>query len=222
MKQHLCDTTFPRSQRVNQQPPYRFYSLDELQYLEAGGYFSRRSAQTAVRRKGSVGTPAWDLRFAAFRQSATRLMLTASGCSLSTCGFPQAIKSASDAADTSDMSVIPSQTSTISGLLDAAATRHRVTSQNLANVNTPAYRRLDVSFEEQLAERIRAGDVADEIDITPEIVSDDQSPSRADGNNVDIDREIGTLNKNAILYQTYMSVLTTKYSQLRTAISGRS
>src|SRR4029079_13125873 len=39
----------------------------------------------------------------------------------------------------------------LSQTLDAAALRHRVIAQNVANVNTPGYRRLEVSFEADLA-----------------------------------------------------------------------
>ena len=39
----------------------------------------------------------------------------------------------------------------LSRVLDTAALRHRVIAQNVANVNTPGYRRLEVTFEDELA-----------------------------------------------------------------------
>ncbi|MEJ7590453.1 MAG: hypothetical protein WKF77_02820 [Planctomycetaceae bacterium] len=44
--------------------------------------------------------------------------------------------------------------------------------------------------------------------------------ARADGNNVDIDREMGQLNKNAMLQQTYVQLLSTYLEQMRLAIQG--
>ena len=102
-------------------------------------------------------------------------------------------------------------------LITAAETRHRVISNNIANVNTPNYRRLDVSFEEQLAREL-AGDPA--VQAQPEIVQTPGLVARADGNNVDIDREIGQLNKNAMLQQTWIQLLASDLEQMRLAISG--
>jgi len=120
------------------------------------------------------------------------------------------------------MSVTVSQFDLLSKLLDASELRHRVISQNVANVNTPGYHRLAVSFEEELAQRLRSsgGDAA--IDgLTPEIYEELGLPVRADGNNVDIDKEMGQLNKNALLYQTYAQVLASRLSMMRSAITGR-
>ena len=55
---------------------------------------------------------------------------------------------------------------------------------------------------------------------TPEVVATPGLTARADGNNVDIDREIGQLNKNAMLQQTYVQLLSTYLEQMRLAIQG--
>ena len=118
------------------------------------------------------------------------------------------------------MTVIPSQFDMLSKLLDAAELRHRVISQNVANVNTPGYRRLDVDFEAMLARRL-AGSSGDISDVEPEIREAAGQPGRADGNTVDIDQEMGQLNKNALLYQTYAQVLASKLAMMRSAITGQ-
>ncbi len=119
------------------------------------------------------------------------------------------------------MNVTVSQFDLLNKLLDASELRHRVISQNVANVNTPGYHRLAVSFEEELADRLRsAGDV--NIDgMTPSVYEEQGLIVRADGNNVDIDKEMGQLNKNALLYQTYAQVLASRLSMMRSAITGR-
>lgn len=120
-------------------------------------------------------------------------------------------------ADAADMQSLNPQFDLLGRLITAAETRHRVISNNIANVNTPNYRRLDVSFEEQLAREL-AGDVSGPAQ--PEVVQTPGLVARADGNNVDIDREMGQLSKNAMLQQTWIQLLASEMEQMRLAISG--
>lgn len=118
-----------------------------------------------------------------------------------------------------DMFEFSSNIQRLPQLLDAAELRHRVISHNLANVNTPGYTRQDVKFEEQLAQAIKSrSDLASKV--TPEVADDNSASMRADGNNVDIDREIGQMNKNAILAQMYSQVLRTQFDTMRRAVEA--
>lgn len=120
--------------------------------------------------------------------------------------------------DSSDMPTVPTHVQMMSQLMQAAEVRHRVISQNIANVNTPNYLARDVEFEAELAERLKAGDAAGIHRIQPEVRLQEGLVTRADGNNVDIDREIGRLNKNSLLYQTYSQVTAAYYDSMRRAI----
>jgi flagellar basal-body rod protein FlgB len=102
--------------------------------------------------------------------------------------------------------------------MDAAELRHRVLSQNIANVNTPEYKRQDVSFEAALSAQLHGDGSADLEGLSPEVFEEAGLPERADGNNVDIDREIGQLNKNSLLYETYSQVLASYYDSMRRAM----
>ena len=96
--------------------------------------------------------------------------------------------------------------------LDCAATRHKIIANNIANVNTPGYKRQFVSFEEQLAAAVDRNE-----DCTGEPTSDEECEQKAgpvvqtdrrhvmrnDGNNIDIDAEMADLAKNSISYQVY-------------------
>lgn len=104
--------------------------------------------------------------------------------------------------------------------MDVADLRHRVISQNLANVNTPGYRRMDVEFEKQLAQEMSRPAASGRSSVSPEIVEDDSSSMRADGNNVDIDREIGHLGKNAILFQMYSQLLKSQFDTMKRAVEA--
>ena len=118
------------------------------------------------------------------------------------------------------MSVTPSQFDLLSKLVDVTAMRHKILSQNVANVDTPGYRRMSVSFDEMLAARMdRRGDNALKT-VRPEVYEDDSSPDRVDGNNVDIDREMMQINKNTLLNNTLLQVIGTKTAMMRRAING--
>lgn len=120
------------------------------------------------------------------------------------------------------MAVIPSQFDLLARLTDATQLRHQVLAQNVSNVNTPGYRRLDVRFDEALAEQLANSGPGSANSIRPEVVEDHVTPARRDGNNVEIDLEMMRLNKNTLLGNTYLQLLATKISMMKRAVSGRS
>jgi flagellar basal-body rod protein FlgB len=111
----------------------------------------------------------------------------------------------------------PKHTELLTRLMQVSDIRHRVVSQNLANVNTPGYQRLKVEFEEELARELLEGADA-ELTQDPVVAADTSLPARADGNNVDIDLEIGELQRNSMLYQTYAQLLASQFATMRMAI----
>ena len=103
-------------------------------------------------------------------------------------------------------------------LLNVASLRHDVIAQNVANVNTPGYQTLEVSFEEMLQEALATGAP---VQPTPLVVPGQGGIERDDGNNVDIDMEIARLQKNSLYFKVYTQLLATELAQYRSAISGR-
>lgn len=112
----------------------------------------------------------------------------------------------------------PSGLDTLASILDAASLRHRVIAQNVANVNTPGYRRLAVAFSNDLAAAM--GTPGGTPPQKARVVVED-GPERVDGNTVDIDREMNDLTKNALLYQAAAQIVTSRIASLRAAITGR-
>lgn len=110
-------------------------------------------------------------------------------------------------------------------LLDAAALRQEAIASNIANSETPGYRRLEVSndFAEQLKSRVRAGDfVATRDSVRPTLVQDASARSvRPDGNSVEIERELLAMNKNAVEYEFLSEIVSGNIKQLKMAITGR-
>ncbi len=123
--------------------------------------------------------------------------------------------------------------------LNASWARNDVISQNLANVDTPEYKRKDIAFEEFLSDSMGKvgleGNLTDKrhipinnssnVDkIEPALVEDNSDSSmRIDGNNVDIDSEMANLAKNQIKYNALVQMINGSYSKIKSVIAeGRS
>ncbi len=118
--------------------------------------------------------------------------------------------------------------------LDAASLRNRVIANNLANVDTPGFKRSDVLFEDELRKALsQQGKITGYITnarhipiggrpvaaVTPQVVPSNDTTMRNDGNNVDIDREMAALAKNTIIYTALAQELNGEFGKLRTAIT---
>lgn len=110
-------------------------------------------------------------------------------------------------------------------LLDASALRQEAIATNIANAETPGFRRLDVSadFAQQLRARVAAGDLASTAPtLSPKLAEDLSARSvRPDGNTVEIERELLALNRNAVEFDYLSEVVSGNLKQLRLAITGR-
>ena len=125
--------------------------------------------------------------------------------------------------------------------MTAASIRQETIANNIANVNTPNFRKKNVEFEDLLAREIY-GEKAPEgklqmvqthnrhlpykprhIHATPTLVEDNSTIMRVDDNNVDIDIEMATLAKNQIYYNALANQLGGYVTKMRNVItSGQS
>ena len=109
---------------------------------------------------------------------------------------------------------------------EASAKRHEVISNNIANVDTPNYKRQDVSFQNVLNGAIHNSSTLDEavanIDLqtlNANVYTDGSALSyRLDGNNVDIETENAYLAENQIRYYTLLDSITQEFSRLQSVI----
>ena len=114
---------------------------------------------------------------------------------------------------------------------DASWTRNEIIANNIANVDTPGYKRQDLNFEDELERALghskyRTMDqkVANlkEKHLEPRVVNDYSGFSyRLDRNNVDIDTENVTLAANQLKYQGLMEGLKSEFAHL-TAVTKSS
>jgi len=111
-------------------------------------------------------------------------------------------------------------------LLDAAALRQEAIASNIANAETPGYRRLDVApdFVAQLKARMATGGQAEGTDsLQPKLAEDPHARTvRPDGNSVEIEHELLAMNRNAVEYEYLSDIVSSNIKQLKMAISGHS
>lgn len=111
---------------------------------------------------------------------------------------------------------------------DAAWTRNEVLSNNIANVDTPNYKRQDVQFESYLLAELEGADSSSlssavagiDLDgLNSTTYTDSSSLSyRLDGNNVDIDTENVELSSNQLKYQALVSSISKEFGMIKSAM----
>lgn len=111
---------------------------------------------------------------------------------------------------------------------DAAWLRNDAIANNIANVNTPGYKRQDVAFENELARALGSSryetmdaKVANlkHRELTPKVYTDAANYSyRLDGNNVDIDTENVYLAENQITYNALMNSIQKEFADLKSVM----
>ena len=102
--------------------------------------------------------------------------------------------------------------------LRAASLRQSVIANNIANLDTPGYRRSTVNFETRLAKVLSSSRPADLTEIVPEIARPMTTPVKINGNDVNMDQEVGELIKNTGRYKFYLRLMAKMYSQMEQAI----
>lgn len=113
---------------------------------------------------------------------------------------------------------------------DAANTRNEVLANNIANVDTPNYKRKDVSFQNYLEQALigaealdtRVSEVNTHLSDFGGVVYTDSSvlSYRLDGNNVDIDTENAYLAENQIRYNALVDQIGQEFSRYKTVLSS--
>lgn len=123
----------------------------------------------------------------------------------------------------------------LEGGLDGTSLRQRVLADNIANNDTPDFKRSDLKFDKYLQEAleetktITVGNEPGHIPITMTGLSSDNfvekdtnTTYRNDGNNVDIDVEMTRMVENQLQFNALSSMITQHIALLKQAISGQS
>lgn len=117
--------------------------------------------------------------------------------------------------------------------LDGTWLRNDAISNNIANVNTPGYKRVTVEFENMLKNQMDNNSVSlmmtDEKHIgngnnsnnfEPLVKINRDTSTRKDGNNVNVDVEMGDLAKNSIMYDGLIRQISREFRDIKTIIEA--
>lgn len=116
---------------------------------------------------------------------------------------------------------------------DGAWKRNEAIANNIANIDTPGYKRQDVSFQAELQHALKASkytsldtkvrelnDKGKLSRIEPRGYTDYADYSyRIDGNNVDIDNENVELASNQIVYQALVQSINSEFQDIKAVLS---
>ncbi|HIH96171.1 MAG TPA: flagellar basal body rod protein FlgB [Thermoplasmata archaeon] len=117
--------------------------------------------------------------------------------------------------------------------LRASAQRHEVIANNIANVNTPNFKKSRVSFENELKSALKtsggsslvctsskhmSGSVRSPASVMPKEMLVEKTAMSLNGNNVDVDEEMTELAKNTIYYNALVELMKSKINMLKTAV----
>jgi flagellar basal-body rod protein FlgB len=111
---------------------------------------------------------------------------------------------------------------------DASWARNEVISNNIANVDTPNYKRKDIEFQTYLMQEMTGDGSLDQkvsnVDLNAlntTTYTDNESLSyRLDGNNVDIDTESANLAENQVRYYTLLEAMTQEFSRIKSVLNN--
>jgi flagellar basal-body rod protein FlgB len=109
-------------------------------------------------------------------------------------------------------------------MMDATALRHDAIASNIANVETPNYKRIDVqaSFADELKRAVSSGDVQTISSLTPSLAQDSNAiAATRDGNTVQLETELMNLNQNTLAHTLETQLVSGTLMRLRMAITGR-
>lgn len=116
--------------------------------------------------------------------------------------------------------------------LDVNLLRQQVIANNIANADTPNYKRWDVIFANKLSEVTESDNklalaqtnprhinIKNKYEIEPTLIQVNQSSSRNDGNNVDIESELVQQTETLLNYNFLTRLVTDHLDMLRIAIT---
>jgi flagellar basal-body rod protein FlgB len=109
-------------------------------------------------------------------------------------------------------------------LLDATHLRHETLANNLANVETPGFKRRDLpkTFSVELRRAVDKNDFNSIKSMHPRSEVDRNAlPVRLDGNTVQVEDELLAMNRNALNYEYLSGAVSGSIKELNLAIKGR-
>ncbi len=110
----------------------------------------------------------------------------------------------------------------LAAALQAEGLRQKAIASNIANIETPGYRRVEVKFEELLAKAMDEGQGKVHVDqVEPEVHQPKETPIKANGNDVHLEIEVGNMVQNTLRHETLTRLLAKKVRGIDKIINTR-
>ena len=120
--------------------------------------------------------------------------------------------------------------------LNGLSSRQRAIGENIANVDTPRYKRMEVEYEKTLRKALKAEAQSDDLplatssarhlslgpnapgvdDVHASLIQVGDEAFRVDGNNVDVDAEMAKLAETNIRYNAMATMARNKFDGIKT------
>jgi flagellar basal-body rod protein FlgB len=108
-------------------------------------------------------------------------------------------------------------------MMDVTALRHEAIASNISNLETPNYKRIDLSasFESELKQALSSGNTDQLLSLNPSLAVDATAVSQNhDGNTVTLEQELLEMNQNTLAHALETQLVTGEMLKLRMAITG--
>jgi flagellar basal-body rod protein FlgB len=108
--------------------------------------------------------------------------------------------------------------------LDAVAVRQEAIANNIANLETPGYKRVDLSptFRAELDRAVASGDSSQIAVLKPSLAIDPTAVANSrDGNSVNLENEMMQLNQNTMAHTLETQMVSGMLMRLKMAITGK-
>ncbi|MBN2532466.1 MAG: flagellar basal body rod protein FlgB [Spirochaetales bacterium] len=120
----------------------------------------------------------------------------------------------------------------LNNTMDVSILRRNVMANNIANSDTPNFKRTDVNFEAELKRALESGNIRpfpanltrekhisfqrpqNWRDVKPRRVLDYLTTAKNNGNNVDIEVEMMGMLENQLMYQTMSQMITSEFNRV--------
>lgn len=107
----------------------------------------------------------------------------------------------------------------LSEAMQKASQRHSLLSENLANVNTPGYKRRDMDFNITLqGEQDRLTLMNHRLKSQPRVNVESNASTRNDGNSVDLEKEVMSIAETELRYSALTDLTNRYFSGLKNVI----
>ena len=114
--------------------------------------------------------------------------------------------------------------------MDASYRRMEILANNIANADTPTYKRKDIDFQDIFLRELKKTEQPDLDSAMKHLITDNLNPDtytdyggysyRIDKNNVDPDTENVEIATETLRYQTYTTAINQEFSHFRSAIGS--